>query len=151
MLDDWVQSLIFAECAENGGAADGEAENGSQSGDEHEIGAEVHEVGDHGSEGEDESEHVEPERGANPAAALRAKTKLQEKSRESDGRDDNQGEWTVEGRAGGVDYHQSEGEEQQSGGNNAPAPGLERRDRVGSGVGHGVPSQVIQGGVRVFK
>lgn len=111
----------------------------------------MQDVGDDGGEGEDESQYVEPERGANPAAALRAKTKLQEKSRESDGRDNNQGEWTGEGRAARVDHHESQGEEQQSGGNDGPAPGLGRGGRVGSGVGQGVPSQVIQGGVRVFQ
>jgi hypothetical protein len=149
--DDSVQILIFAAGAENSGAADGEAENGSQCGDEHDIGAEMQDVDDDGGEGEDETEYVEPERGANPAAALRAKTKLQEKSRESDGRDNNQGEWTGEGRAARVDHHESQGEEQQSGGNDAPAPGLGSGARVGSGVGQGVPSQVIQGGVRVFQ
>ena len=136
---------------ENGGAADGEAENRSQCGDEHDIGAEVHNVGDDGAEGEDESQYVEPEGSADPADAFFAKAKLQEKGRESDGGDHNQGEWTVEGRAAGVDHHESESEEQQSGGDDARAPGPGRGCRVRRGVRQGVPSQVIQGGVRVFK
>ncbi len=111
----------------------------------------MQDVGDDGGDGEDESQYVEPERGANPAAALRAKTKLQEKSGESDGRHHDQGEWAGEGRAARVDHHQSQGEEQQSGGDDAPALGLGCWGRVGSGVGQGVPSQVIQGGVRVFQ
>jgi len=136
---------------ENSGAADGKAENRSQCRDEHDIGAEVHDVGDDGSEGEDETQHVEPEWGANPGAAFFAKAKLQEKRRKSDGRDHNQGEWTREGRTAGIDHHESESEQQESGGNDAPAPGLGRGNRVGSGVRQGVPSQVIQGGVLVFK
>ena len=115
------------------------------------LATEVQDVGDDGGDGEDESQYVEPERGADPGAALFAKTKLQEKRRESDGRDDNQREWTIKGRTAGIDHHESESEEQQSGCNDAPAPGLGRGHRVGRGVRQGVPSQVIQGGVRVFQ
>ena len=80
-----------------------------------------------------------------------AKTKLQQQSGESDGRDDHQGERAEERGTAGVDHHQSEREQEQSGGNDGPAAWLGRGGRVGSGVGQGVPSQVIQGGAQVFK
>ncbi len=140
---------------QDGDAADGEADHGSQRGDLHYGRAEVEDVGGDGGDREDESQHIEPERGADWSAQVFAKTQLQQQSGESDGRHDHQGDRAGESGTAGIDHHQSEREQEKSGGNNAPAAGLrlglERGGRVGSDVGQGVPSQVIQGGERSFQ
>jgi hypothetical protein len=59
---------LLAEGVQHGGAADGEADHGSQRGDQQEVGAEVEDVGEDGSDREDESQYIEPERGANRRA-----------------------------------------------------------------------------------
>jgi hypothetical protein len=144
---------------QDSGPADRKADNGSQRGYQHEIGAEVKDVGQNGGDGEDDSQYVEPQWGVDLGGSLRAqvlaKTQLQQESCESDGRHDDQGQRTVERGAASVDHHQSEREQEQSGGDDSPAARLRlwrgRGGRVGSGVGQGVPSQVIQGGVWRFK
>jgi len=123
----------------------------------------MEDVGEDRRDREHESKSVEPKRGADVVpylgAQVLAKTKLQEEGGESDSRYHHQGERAGKSGPAGVDHHQCEREEKQSGGNDGPAAGLPlwrglelgRGGRVGSGVGQGVPSQVIQGGVRGFK
>jgi hypothetical protein len=141
----------------DGGSADGEADNGSQRGHQHEIGAEVKDVGQHGGDREDESQYVEPQRGVDLGGSLGAqvlaKAQLQQQRCESNGGNDDQGKRTVERGAAGVDHYHSEREQEQSGGDDGPPARLwlGRGRRVGSGVGQGVPSQVIQVGVWRFK
>ncbi len=144
-------SGFLTQGVQDGGAADGEADHGSQRGDEQEVGAEVEEVGEDGGDREDQSHYIEPERGADRRGQVFAETQLQEQSGESDGSDDDKGERAEERGAAGVDHHQSQCEKEQTGSHDAPAAGLGRGNRVGSGVGQGLPFQVIQGGSRVFK
>jgi hypothetical protein len=101
--------LLLAEGPEDDGAADGEADHGSQRGDQHEVGAEVDDVGEHRGDRKDESQYIEPERGADVAHVF-AQTKLQQESGESDSRHDHQREWAGESGTAGVDHHQSERE-----------------------------------------
>jgi hypothetical protein len=63
-----ASGFLLAEGVQHGGAADGEADYGSQRGDQQEVGAEVEDVGEYGSDREDESQYIEPERGANRRA-----------------------------------------------------------------------------------
>ena len=134
---------------QHGGAAEGEAEYGSQRGDQKKVRAEVKDVGKYGRDGENESQHIEPKRGTD--GQIFAQTQLQQEGGQSDRGHNHQSQRTEECGTAGVDHHQSEREEQQTGGNDAPAAGLGRGGRVGSGIGQGFPSQVIQGRVRVFK
>ena len=144
---------------QDGGSADGEADDSSQCGHQHEIGTEVKQVGCYGGDGEDDSQYVQPQRSAYSGACLSvrvlAQAELQQESGESDRRYDNEGERTGKSGTAGVDHHQSEREQEQSGGDDRPAArlglGLGPRGRVGSGVGQGVPSQVIQGGAQGFQ
>jgi len=118
----------------------------------------MEDVGEDRRDREDQSEGIEPERGADVVlylgAQVLAEAKLQQESGESDRGHHHQGERAGEGGAAGIDDDQSEREQEQSGGNDRPAArlplwlGLGRGGRVGSGVGQGVPSQVIQGGAR---
>lgn len=142
---------------QDGGSADGEADDGSERGDQHEIGAEVREVGDHGGDGEDDSQNVQPERSADLGACqgvrVIAQPELQQESGEPDGGYDDQGQRTIKSGAAGVDDHQSEREQEESGGDDGPAARLRLwlGGRVGCSVRQGVPSQVIQGRVWRFK
>lgn len=120
---------------EDRGTADGEADYGSESGDQCEVGAEVEDVGCDGGDREDESNHVEPERGVYWSAEIFAEPELQQKSGESDGRYDDQSQGTGESAVAGVDDHQSKRQEKESGGDDGPTAGLGRRGRVGMRVG----------------
>jgi hypothetical protein len=123
---------------EDGGAADGEADYGCEGGDQHDVRAEVEDIGKDGGNGEEESEYVEPERGVDRSAEILAETELQQESGESDGGYDDQGERTGESAAAGVDDDQGEREKKEAGGEDGPASGRRRGARVGSGVGQGV-------------
>lgn len=149
---------FLAEGMQDGSSADREAADGSESGDHHQVGAGVEKVGEDGAEGEDESQHIEPERRADAGADVFAKTKFEQESGESDGRHHDQRQRAEERGPAGVDHDQSEREQQESRGDDAPAAGLGRqiwlglgRDRIGRGVRQGIPFQVIQGGARGFK
>ena len=145
---------FLPQCAQHRGAADGKAENRSQRRYQREVGAEVENVGQERGDREDQPQCVEPKRGPDAIAHILAKAQLQEQSGETDSRHHYHGERAGESGSAGVDHDQREREQKQSGGNDAPAAGLRRwlglRDggRVGSGVGQGIPSQVIQGGLR---
>jgi hypothetical protein len=123
---------FFAQGVENGGSADGEADDGSERGDQHEVRAEAKNVGEYGSDCEDQSQHVQPKRSADFGASfgaqisISAQTQLRQQSGESDGGHDDQGERTGKRRAAGVDDDQSEREQEEAGGQNAPAAGLPR-------------------------
>ena len=93
---------------QHGDAADGEAENGSEGGDQHEVGGEVEDVGKYSGDREEESQHVEPERSADWGAQVFAETELQQEGGESDGGDDDQGQGTGESAVAGVDDDQSQ-------------------------------------------
>jgi len=144
---------------QNSRAADGKTENGSQRGNQQEVGAEVKDVGEDGGDGENESQHVKPEGSAYRSAQIfirvsvffSAQAQLQQESRQPNGSDDDQCERTEEGRPASVDHYEGEGGEQQTRGNDTPAAWLGHWDRVGSGIGQEVSSQVIQGEARVFK
>ena len=141
----------LAQGVENRSAADAEAQNGSQGGDQHDVCAEVDDVGDDRCDSEKQSQDVEPEWGVDVGGRVPAKTQLQQESSESDGCDYHQGEWAGEGGMAGINHDQREREEQQSGGNDAPASRFGRGTRIGCDVRQGVSSKVIQGGRPVFQ
>ena len=70
--------LLFAKGVQDGHAADGETNYGSQGGDQQDGGAEVKDISEDGGDGEDEAEYVEPERGADRIALVLAETELQQ-------------------------------------------------------------------------
>ena len=121
----------------------------------------MEDVGENRRDREHDSQGIEPEWRADVVpylgALVLAKAQLQQECGESDGRHDHESERTGERGPAGVDHHQSEREQKQSGGNDGPAArlplwlGLGRGGRVGSGIGQGIPSQVIQGEVRGFQ
>lgn len=136
----------------NCGAADGEADDGSEGGDQHEVGAEVEDVGEDCGDGEDESQGVDPERSADWGAEVFAETELQQESGEADGGNDDQSQRAGEGATAGVDDDQREGEEKESGSEDGPAAWRVIGVRLGSGVGQGVLSQELySAGRRVIK
>ncbi len=96
---------------QHGGAADGEADYGSQRGDQQEVGAEVEDVGEDGSDREDESQYIEPERGANRRAQVFPETELKQESGKTDGSHHDKGKRTGERGTAGIDHHQSEREQ----------------------------------------
>jgi len=115
----------------------------------------MEEVGEDGAEGEDESQDVQPERGADTGADIFAKTKFQQESGEPDGGHYDQCQRAEECGAAGVDHNQGERKQKQSGSDDAPAAGLllrlGRRDRVGSGIGQEVPSKLYRAERGAFK
>ena len=123
---------------QHGGTADTEADDCSQRGEQQEVRAKMEKVSEDGGHGEDKSKHIEPERGAN--GQIFAETEFEQESGQSNGSDDDKSERAEERGTAGVDHHQSECDQQQTCGNDAPAAGLGRAGRIGSGVGQGVPS-----------
>ena len=139
---------LLTEGTQHGGSADAEADYCSQRGEQQEVRAKMEKVGEDGGQGEDKSKHIEPERGAD--GQIFAETEFEQESGQSNGSDDDKSERAEKRGTAGVDYHQSECDQQQTCGNNAPAAGLGRAGRIGSGVGQGVPS-LIQGRGRSFQ
>jgi hypothetical protein len=60
-------------------------------------------------------------------AQVFAQAKLEQESGDSDGRHDDQCEWTVESGTAGVDHHECKRQKKESRGNDAPAAGLSLR------------------------
>jgi len=135
--------FLFAELAQDCGAAGRKADHGRQSCNPHGCRAEAENIGDDGRHGEDEPDCVDPERGANLSSQVSAKTKLKQESSEPDGRHHHQGKWTGERATAGVDHDQSQCEKEQARGNDGPAARLRRGRRIGRGWQGS--SQVIQG------
>ena len=75
--------FLLAKRVQHSRATDGKTENGSQRGNQQEVGAEMKDVGEEGGDGEDESEHIEPKWSANPTTQLSffvsAQAQLQQK------------------------------------------------------------------------
>ena len=100
---------------QHSGSTDGEAENGSQRGNQQKIAAETKDVGEDGGDGKDESQNIEPEGRADRSVQIfipvSAQAQLQQESRQPNGSDDDQRERTEEGGTASVDDYQSEGGE----------------------------------------
>ena len=104
-------------------------------------------VGENGADREDDSGNIKPQRGVDfSAPGVLAKPKLEQESGESNGGHNHESERAGKRRTAGVDHDQSEREQEQAGGDDAPPPRFRFWSRVGSGVRQGVPFQVIQGG-----
>lgn len=70
--------FLFAKGVQDGDAADSEANHGTQRCDQQDGGAEVKDISEDGGDGEDKSEYVEPERGADRIALVLAEPELQQ-------------------------------------------------------------------------
>ena len=95
-----------------GGAADAEADHGSQRGDLQKVRTEVEDIGADRGHGADKSQYIQPQRGADRSVHIFAETNLHQKSGQSDGSDDDQGERAEKRRMARVDHHQSEREQE---------------------------------------
>ena len=70
--------LLLAKGVQHGDAADGEANYGSQRGDQQEGGTEAKDISKDGGDGEGESEYIEPERGVDRVTLVLAEAELQQ-------------------------------------------------------------------------
>lgn len=109
---------------EDDDAAEGEADDGSEGGEEEFVGAEMKLVGEDGGEGEQDCEDVEAERGADRGSEIASQAELEQKGGEPDGGDDDDGERAGECGSAGVENDDGESEEKKSGSDEAPAAGF---------------------------
>jgi hypothetical protein len=92
-----------------------------------EVWAEVEPVCKEGADGAQDTYHVEPARSSDGTGETGTQTKLEEHSNESDGSQNDDGHWTMEGSPACVEHHQRNRQDQETGGDDRPATGWERR------------------------
>jgi hypothetical protein len=148
-------SAALAQGSEDDNAADRKGHNAAECGDQHYDWAEVEDVSEYGSDGEDNAEKIEPERTANGRDAtrrrkIRTQAELQEQRGYADGGDHHQCNRTQERSTAGVEDDQGKSCQQQASGDD----GRTAWGRIGLGsggvVGHGVLSPDLYRRGRAF-
>ncbi len=102
----------------------GEADDGTQCGDEHDIGIAVEKIGEDGANGESQPQHVQPQGRVDSLVEILSQPKLQEDRGQSDRSNDNQRQRTQECATPGVKNYEGERKQKESGGDKAPAARL---------------------------
>jgi hypothetical protein len=133
---------------QNHRAADAEADDRSQGGNQHQSSVEMNTIGEDGDDREDQSQNIQPEGRANRTVAVFAEPQFQQQGSKSDCRYDNQREWARERCPAGIDDDQRKCQQKQSSSDKPPAARLGFGRRIGARIGQGI---VIQAGKRTFK
>lgn len=95
-------------------------------------------IGEKRSSGKQQREQIQPERGMSPGQRILSQPELQEQRGKSDRSHYDQRQRAVKGGAAGVEHDQRQGQQQQSGGNDSPTAGFERRRGMGTLFGQGI-------------
>lgn len=82
-------------------------------------------------------EQIQPERGWSVGQSILSQPELQKQRGKSDRCHHHQRQGTVKGCAACVEHDQRQGQQEQSGGNDAPTAGFERRGGIGTRFGQG--------------
>ena|SRR5436309_830190 len=138
--------LLPAQGAQYNRSADSKTDDCTESGEQHQPGAEMEHIRENGGHRKDYSQNTPPERGMDRPRDIPSKPKLKKKGRQADGGDDHQGNGTEERTVVRVDDNESEGDQEQASSEHCPAARFLRR--IVKAFRQGV---VIQRGRWVFK
>src|SRR5215469_16206484 len=137
----------FSQSLQNNYAAGREAEDRSESGDQHQRGPEMEHVGKNGRHGKQEPHNVEPQRGMNGGRRIFSQAQLQQEGGEPNRSHDDQGKWTRKSSPARAQHNDRERQKKQSSRNHAPTSRLGRWRRIGCDVGQaGRPKLYRPGG-----
>lgn len=127
-------ALLFAEGAENTHAAKPETDDGSECGNQHDVRAEMKEVGQYRADGEYEAQYIQPQGWVNFPVEIFAQAQLQKERGQADGCNYEERKRTQECSLPGVENDESESKKKQPSGHQRPAARLSRNIWIGSGL-----------------
>src|SRR5690349_21192667 len=114
-------ALPLAQFTQHYNSANRKTDDRCQRGCEHPCRTKMQNIGEQRGSGKQQRQQVQPERSMSVGRRILSQPELQEQRGKSDSSHYHQRQRAVKGRAAGVEHDQRQGQQQQSGGNDAPA------------------------------